>query len=55
MGLKGTGGAARTFRVSTRFERHLIFYQPDSGRIEILRVVHGWRDLQELFDREGFE
>ncbi len=44
---------ARTFRVSSRFERHLIFYQPYAGRIEILRVVHGSQDLEEFFDREG--
>ena len=35
---------ARTFRVSSRFEKHLIFYQPYSGRIEILRAFlrRGW-------------
>ena len=43
---------ARTFRVSSRFEKHLIFYQPYSGRIEILGVVHGSQDLEDLFDQE---
>ena len=47
--------AARTLRVSTRFEKHLIFYQPYSGRIEILRVVHGSQDLERLFDRDGVD
>ena len=46
---------ARTFRVSSRFEKHLIFYQPYSERIEILRVVHGSQDLEEVFDQEGID
>jgi plasmid stabilization system protein ParE len=41
---------ARTFRVSPRFEKHLIFYRPHSGGIEILRVVHGSQELEELFE-----
>ena len=44
---------ARNFRVSARFEKHLIFYQPFDDRIEILRVLHGAQDLMALFDREG--
>jgi plasmid stabilization system protein ParE len=46
---------SRTFRVSPRFEKQLIFYQPYSDRIEILRVVHGSQDLVELFDNEGID
>jgi toxin ParE1/3/4 len=46
---------ARTFRVSSRFEKHLIFYQAYSERIEILRVVHGSQDLAALFDKEGID
>ena len=46
---------ACTFRVSSRFEKHLIFYQSYSGRIEILRVVHGSQDLEELLDQEGLD
>ena len=45
--------SARTFQVSSRFEKHLIFYQPYSERIEILRVVHGSQELEELFSEEG--
>lgn len=45
--------AARTFPVSARFDKHLIFYQPSSGRIEVLRVVHGSQDLERLFAKEG--
>ena len=44
---------ARTFRVSDRFEEILIFYQPYGSRIEIIRVVHGARDLRTLFRKAG--
>ena len=44
-----TLAGARTFRVSARFEKYLIFYQPYSERIEILRVLDGSQDLEELF------
>lgn len=46
---------ARTFRVSARFEKFLIFYQPFHDRIEILRVLHGSQDFQALFNREGVD
>jgi toxin ParE1/3/4 len=32
-----------------RFPRHLIFYQVENGEIEILRVIHGARDMERLF------
>jgi toxin ParE1/3/4 len=32
-----------------RFPKHLIFYRVDSGEVEILRVIHGARDLESLF------
>ena len=31
------------------FERHLIFYRPIKGGIEVLRVIHGARDIENLF------
>ncbi len=40
---------ARTFRVSERFADYLIFYRRFENRIEILRVLHGARDLEGLF------
>lgn len=43
----------RTFPVSSRFEKHLIFYQPYAERIEILRVLHGSQDLECLLREEG--
>jgi len=46
---------ARTFRVSERFDKFLIFYQPYEDRIEILRVLHGAQDLAALFERQGIE
>jgi len=40
----------RVFRV-TGFERMLILYRPLPDGVEILRVVHGSRNLQALFRR----
>ncbi|MFN7918856.1 MAG: type II toxin-antitoxin system RelE/ParE family toxin [Bryobacteraceae bacterium] len=40
---------ARMFRVSSRFESYLVLYRGHEGGIEILRVVHGSRDLPALF------
>ncbi len=34
------------------FESHLVFYVPLRGVVEILRVLHGARDLPRLFDEE---
>lgn len=45
----------RTFNVSSRFSKHLIFYQANKDRIEILRVFHGSQDLLALFERDGVE
>jgi len=42
----------RAFRVSG-FERVIILYRPVPGGVDILRVVHGSRDLQALLRREG--
>ena len=52
-------GAQRTFRnprwSSVRawpvkgFERYLIFYRPLTDGVEILRVIHGARDIERLF------
>lgn len=39
----------RVFRVSSRFSDYLILYHLCFGRLEIVRVVHGSRDL-ETFD-----
>lgn len=36
------------------FEMHLIFYRPIPGGIEVLRVLHGSRDVQSILeDRAG--
>lgn len=32
------------------FPNHLIFYRPVSGGIEALRVLHGSRDIDAVFD-----
>jgi toxin ParE1/3/4 len=33
----------------TGFPKHLVFYRYKSGEIEVLRIVHGARDLENLF------
>lgn len=43
----------RVFRISS-FENILIIYLPRNDGIDILRVVHGSRDLRALLLREGF-
>ena len=42
----------RVFRV-TDFERILLLYLPLLDGVDILRVVHGSRNLQALLRREG--
>ena len=44
----------RVFRVSG-FEKMLVLYRPLSGGVEILRVIHGSRNLLALVRREGLE
>ena len=44
----------RVFRVKG-FEKTLILYRPRPDGVEILRVVHGSRNLQALLRREGLE
>ncbi|MHC4799837.1 MAG: type II toxin-antitoxin system RelE/ParE family toxin [Planctomycetota bacterium] len=33
-----------------RFENYLIFYRPVDNGIEVIRVLHGARDLNEIFE-----
>jgi len=52
-------GAARRFRnpllagvrmcVVKGWEKHLIFYRAVKGGIEVLRILHGARDIERLF------
>jgi toxin ParE1/3/4 len=35
------------------FEKHLIFYRPDADGIEIVRVLHGARDIDRLLESEA--
>ena len=44
----------RVFRV-IGFEKSLIFYRPLEYGIEVLRIVHGSRNVQRLLRREGLE
>lgn len=41
---------ARTFRVSSRFREYMIFYRRWRDGIEVIRILHGARDLEGLFD-----
>lgn len=41
----------RVFRI-IGFERHLVFYRPTDGGIEIVRVLHGARDLGSVLEEE---
>jgi toxin ParE1/3/4 len=34
------------------FRKHLIFYLPKEDGVEVIRVVHGSRDLAALFEEE---
>ena len=43
----------RVFPVS-RFKKYLVFYRPVADGIEIVRVLHGARDIPDLL-AEGFE
>jgi toxin ParE1/3/4 len=32
------------------FEKHLVFYRPTSGGVEIVRVLHGARDIDTILE-----
>lgn len=38
-----------------RFRKHLILYRPTDDAVEVLRVVHGARDLKGLLEELGEE
>ena len=40
----------RRIRVSRRFKQYLIFYVPDERGVDVLRVLHGARDLPWLYE-----
>jgi toxin ParE1/3/4 len=46
--------SARVFRIRG-FEKTLIIYRPIENGIDILRVIHGSRNLRALLRREGLE
>lgn len=47
-----TLGGIRVWRV-TGFENHLVFYRPIQNGVEIVRVLHGHRDLDSLLGPEN--
>jgi toxin ParE1/3/4 len=36
----------------TGFEKYLVFYRPTDQGIDVIRVLHGARDLKRLFEEE---
>jgi toxin ParE1/3/4 len=34
------------------FEKHLIFYRPGDDGVEIIRVLHGARDIDSVLDED---
>jgi toxin ParE1/3/4 len=36
-----------------RFSKHLVFYRPLESGIEIIRVLHGARDIESLFEGQA--
>lgn len=38
-----------------QFNRYLVFYRTESNRIYVIRVLHGARDWQSLFDNRSDE
>ena len=49
---ESTGEADRELRITTvsrRFHDYLIFYRPVADGVDIVRVIHGARDLPAIF------
>lgn len=42
----------RRFPVSRPFEKHLIFYKPTAVGIDVVRVLHGARDIDAILADE---
>lgn len=42
----------RRFPVSGAFRKYLIFYQPTETGIDIVRVLHGSRNIESILDEE---
>ena len=45
-------GDIRYWRVK-RFPKHIIFYRAITGGIEVVRVLHGTRDIEGVFRQNG--
>jgi toxin ParE1/3/4 len=46
------GLAGMRFFPVTKFRNHLLFYRPIESGIELVRVLHGARDLDALLDED---
>jgi toxin ParE1/3/4 len=42
----------RFFPISSRFKMYLVFYRPTSDGIEVVRVLHGARDIESVLARD---
>jgi toxin ParE1/3/4 len=49
--------SARTFGIRVwavrGFRNHLVFYRPTEQGIDVVRVLHGARDIEALFQKSG--
>jgi toxin ParE1/3/4 len=43
----------RMFPVSGGFDNHLLFYRPIRDGIELIRVLHGMRDIEAIMQAEA--
>jgi plasmid stabilization system protein ParE len=43
----------RRFPICTPFDNYLLFYTPMASGIEVLRVLHGSRDLEPILESEA--
>ena len=50
-GFKTANLADVRFWIVSGFPNHLIFYRPITGGVEVIRVIHGARDLEKQMRR----
>jgi hypothetical protein len=43
----------RRFPLGAPFEKYLLFYQPSSNGIEVVRILYGARDLDPILAAEA--
>ena len=43
----------RWFPLASPFEKHLVFYRAERGSVEILRVLHASRHIEEILENDS--